>query len=72
MADIDDRVVALQSRIFAAGFKVPAVLREANVTRHTWARMAKGESYRTGTLRKISDALDAMIANPQQETKHGA
>jgi hypothetical protein len=74
MAEIDPQIVDLQSRIFVAGFKVSRVLKEANVTRHTWARIAKGESYRTATREKISQALDRLIAakTPKQETKHGA
>lgn len=59
---IDEEVVALQSRIFASQLDLGKVLNAAGVHRSTWSRWRRGASPNRATLRKISGAIEAKLA----------
>ena len=58
---IDERVVALQSRIFAGRLKLHEVLNRAGVPRSTWWRWVNGGDARRETLLKIDAAISAKL-----------
>lgn len=64
---IDTRVVALNSRIFAARLDRRHVLIRAGVPRSTWWRWVKhGWEPKQKTVDKVDDAITAIIAEKEQ------
>lgn len=59
---IDEDVIAIQARIFAGRLKLGAVLKAAEVNRSTWSRWVHGAEPKAATLRKVSKAIDSLVA----------
>ena len=53
-------VVDLQTRMFVGRLKLGEVLTHARVKRSTWWRWTQGAEPKRQTLKKVSDAIDAL------------
>ena len=59
---IHPAVVALQARMFANRLKIGPILNRADVTPSTWWRWTRGAEPKMSTLARVSDAIDAKLA----------